>query len=49
MRLPRRLREAEALAHWLVVAPLVACLPAHIAYLLVCWRGTGLRVTGAET
>jgi Kdo2-lipid IVA lauroyltransferase/acyltransferase len=39
MRLPRRLREAEAFAYWLVLAPLAACLPANAAYRLACWRG----------
>jgi lauroyl/myristoyl acyltransferase len=38
---PRRqlLRKVESLAYWLVVAPLVACLPARLAYRVACWRG----------
>jgi lauroyl/myristoyl acyltransferase len=33
------LRRAESLAYWLVVAPLVAYLPAGLAYGVACWRG----------
>jgi Kdo2-lipid IVA lauroyltransferase/acyltransferase len=33
------LRKAESFAYWLVVAPLVARLPASLAYRLACWRG----------
>jgi lauroyl/myristoyl acyltransferase len=38
---PRRqlLRKAESLAYWLVGAPLVASLPANLAYRVACWRG----------
>jgi len=35
----RLLRSGEAVAYWLVVAPLVARLPARLAYRLACWRG----------
>ena len=35
----RLLRGGEAVAFWLVVAPLVARLPASLAYRLACWRG----------
>lgn len=35
----RQLRKAESLAYWLVVAPLVACLPARLAYRVACLRG----------
>lgn len=35
----RLLRGAEAVAYWLVVAPLIARLPARVAYRLACWRG----------
>lgn len=37
--LERLLRSAEAVAFWLVVAPLAAWLPASLAYRLACWRG----------
>ena len=33
------LRRAESLVYWLVVAPLVAYLPAVLAYRVACWRG----------
>jgi lauroyl/myristoyl acyltransferase len=33
------LRKAESLAYWLVGAPLVASLPASLAYRVACWRG----------
>jgi len=38
---PRRqlLRKAESLAYWLAGAPLVASLPASLAYRVACWRG----------
>lgn len=35
----RLVRSAEAVAYWLVIAPLVALLPARLAYRLACWRG----------
>lgn len=35
----RLLRRAEALAYWLVVAPVAACLPAKLAYRVACVRG----------
>ena len=35
----RLLRSAEGVAYWLVVAPLVARLPARLAYRVACWRG----------
>jgi Kdo2-lipid IVA lauroyltransferase/acyltransferase len=35
----RLLRPAETIAYWLVVAPLLALLPARIAYRAACWRG----------
>lgn len=35
----RLLRSAEAVAYWLVVAPLAARLPASLAYRIACWRG----------
>ena len=35
----RLLRSAEAVAYWLVVAPLAARLPARLAYRIACWRG----------
>jgi lauroyl/myristoyl acyltransferase len=35
----RLLRRAEAVAYWLAVAPLVARLPAGLAYRVACWRG----------
>jgi KDO2-lipid IV(A) lauroyltransferase len=34
----RLLRNAEAVAYWLVVAPLAAWLPARLAYRVACWR-----------
>jgi lauroyl/myristoyl acyltransferase len=36
---PKLLRRAESLVFWLVVAPLVAYLPAGLAYRVACWRG----------
>ena len=33
------LRRVESLAYWVVVAPLVAFLPANLAYRVACWRG----------
>jgi KDO2-lipid IV(A) lauroyltransferase len=35
----RLLRAAETVAFWLVVAPLLALLPARLAYRTACWRG----------
>jgi lauroyl/myristoyl acyltransferase len=35
----RLLRGAEAVAYWLVIAPLAARLPASLAYRIACWRG----------
>jgi KDO2-lipid IV(A) lauroyltransferase len=35
----RLLRSAEAVAFWLVVAPIAAFLPARLGYRLACWRG----------
>jgi lauroyl/myristoyl acyltransferase len=35
----RLLRSAEAVAFWLVIAPLAALLPASLAYRIACWRG----------
>jgi phosphatidylinositol dimannoside acyltransferase len=35
----RLLRRAEVVAYWLAVAPLVARLPASLAYRVACWRG----------
>jgi Kdo2-lipid IVA lauroyltransferase/acyltransferase len=35
----RPLRQAETAAYWLVVAPLLALLPAPLAYRAACWRG----------
>ena len=35
----RLLRGAEAVAYWLVIAPLAALLPASLAYRIACWRG----------
>jgi len=35
----RLLRGAEAVAYWVVVAPLAARLPASLAYRIACWRG----------
>ena len=34
-----QLRIADEIAYWLVVAPLVARLPARLAYRAACWRG----------
>ena len=34
----RLLRAAEAIAYWLAVAPLLALLPAGLAYRAACWR-----------
>ena len=36
---PGLLRRAEGFAYWLAVAPLVACLPAKLAYRIACIRG----------
>ena len=33
------LRKVESLAYWLVGAPLLAYLPASLAYRVACWRG----------
>jgi KDO2-lipid IV(A) lauroyltransferase len=33
------MRRAEIVAYWLAVAPLLACLPASLAYRAACWRG----------
>ena len=35
----RLLRQAEVVAYWLAVAPLLALLPASLAYRAACWRG----------
>src|SRR5215813_2657548 len=35
----RLLRSGEAVAYWLLVAPLAARLPASLAYRIACWRG----------
>jgi len=35
----RLVRSAEAIAYWLAVAPLLALLPARLAYRAACWRG----------
>src|SRR3984885_14645610 len=35
----RLLRQAETIAYWLAVAPLLALLPARLAYRAACWRG----------
>jgi KDO2-lipid IV(A) lauroyltransferase len=35
----RLLRGAEAVAYWVVIAPLAALLPAPLAYRIACWRG----------
>ena len=32
------LRAAEAIAYWLAGAPLLALLPASLAYRAACWR-----------
>jgi KDO2-lipid IV(A) lauroyltransferase len=37
-RARRLLRSAEAIAYWLAVAPLLALLPASLAYRAACWR-----------
>jgi Kdo2-lipid IVA lauroyltransferase/acyltransferase len=37
--LRRLASNAEGLCYWLVVAPLVALLPASLAYRIACWRG----------
>jgi lauroyl/myristoyl acyltransferase len=39
VRLLRKLRKAEAVVYWLVVAPLAARLPASLGYRVACWRG----------
>jgi KDO2-lipid IV(A) lauroyltransferase len=41
--LRRLVRNAEGLGYWLVVAPLVALLPARLAYRTACWRGDWIR------
>jgi lauroyl/myristoyl acyltransferase len=38
-RLRRLLRQAEVVAYYLAVAPLLALLPASLAYRAACWRG----------
>jgi len=38
-KLGRLLRPAETIAYWVVVAPLLALLPARLAYRAACWRG----------
>jgi lauroyl/myristoyl acyltransferase len=38
-KLGRLLRAAEAVGFWLVGAPLLALLPARLAYRAACWRG----------
>ena len=38
-KLVKLIRSAETIAFWLVVAPLLALLPARIAYRAACWRG----------
>jgi lauroyl/myristoyl acyltransferase len=38
----RLLLAAEAVAYWLAGAPLLALLPATLAYRAACWRGNGL-------
>ena len=35
----RVVRKAEGFVYWLVAAPLIACLPASLAYRVACWRG----------
>jgi lauroyl/myristoyl acyltransferase len=37
-KVKRLLRSAEAIAYWLAVAPLLALLPASLAYRAACWR-----------
>ena len=37
-RTRRLLRSAEAIAYWLAAAPLLALLPARLAYGAACWR-----------
>ena len=37
--LRRLLSNAEGLSYWLIVAPLVALLPARLGYQIACWRG----------
>ena len=37
-RLLRKLRKAESVVYWLVVAPLAALMPASLAYRIACWR-----------
>jgi KDO2-lipid IV(A) lauroyltransferase len=41
-RARRLLRSAEATAYWLAVAPLLALLPASLAYRAACWRADWL-------
>jgi len=38
VRVGRLLRQAETVAFWLAVAPLLALLPARLAYRAACWR-----------
>jgi KDO2-lipid IV(A) lauroyltransferase len=38
-KLAKLLRSAETMAFWLAVAPLLALLPARMAYRAACWRG----------
>jgi lauroyl/myristoyl acyltransferase len=38
VRVGRRLFQAESVAFWLAVAPLLALLPASLAYRAACWR-----------
>jgi lauroyl/myristoyl acyltransferase len=38
VRVGRLLRQAETVAFWLAVAPLLALLPAGLAYRAACWR-----------
>jgi lauroyl/myristoyl acyltransferase len=38
VRVGRLLRQAETVAFWLAVAPLLALLPASLAYRAACWR-----------
>ena len=37
-KVKRLLRSAEAIVYWLAVAPLLALLPASLAYRAACWR-----------
>jgi KDO2-lipid IV(A) lauroyltransferase len=38
VRVARLLRPAETISYWLIVAPLLALLPAALAYRAACWR-----------